>query len=76
MLNCEQFQWQTGADPGRLSWRQRVHWLTCRACARYLRAMRALDRQIERALNITLSLPTGAVTKTDRTFGPHSPPSR
>lgn len=56
MLNCEQFQLLAGADPQHLSWGQRLHWLTCRACARYLRFMRAFDRRIRLALNVDLSV--------------------
>lgn len=52
MLNCEQFRFLAGADPQHLSWRQRLHWLMCRACARYLRMMRAFDRRIRLALNV------------------------
>lgn len=50
MLNCEQFRFLAGADPERLSFAQRLHWLTCLACARYLRAMRRLNRTIRQAL--------------------------
>lgn len=50
MLNCEQFRFLAGADPVRLSFAQRLHWLTCLGCARYLRAMRRLNRTIRQAL--------------------------
>lgn len=50
MLNCEQFRFLVGADPVRLSFTQRLHWLTCLGCARYLRTMRRLNRTIRQAL--------------------------
>lgn len=55
MLNCEQFRLLAGADPQHLSWGQRLHWLTCRACAHYLKLMRALDRRIRLALDVELT---------------------
>lgn len=63
MLNCDQFQWLAGADPQRLSWAQKLHWLSCRGCARYLRKMRALDRRIRRALDVTLPGTAGTLAR-------------
>lgn len=54
MLNCEDFRFQSGADPGHLTWRLRLHRLMCRACAQYLRSMQALDERISKALDIEL----------------------
>lgn len=54
MLKCEDFQFLAGADPRHLTWGQRMHWLMCRTCARYLGSMRKLDRKIEEALKIEL----------------------
>lgn len=50
MLNCEQFRFLAGADPEHLSFAQRLHWLTCLACTRYLKAMRHFNRRIRQAL--------------------------
>ena len=52
MLHCEEFRRRVGAEPQRLDWSQRLHWLVCRACGRFLREMRALDRLIAPALLI------------------------
>lgn len=62
MLNCEQFQLLAGADPEHLTWRQRMHRLTCRVCAGYLKDMRAFNRRIRLALD--LQHPDFAVTRT------------
>lgn len=52
MLNCERFRFHVGADPERLNCAQRLHWLTCIACARYLRSMRTFNRRIREALEL------------------------
>lgn len=49
-MRCEEFQFLAGALPRKMNWGQRLHWITCRACARYLREIRELDHRIERAL--------------------------
>lgn len=49
-MKCEEFQFLAGALPHEMNWKQRLHWIICRACARYLREMRELDRRIESAL--------------------------
>ncbi len=50
MLSCEQFRLLVGGDPERLSFAQQLHRLACLGCARYLLAMRRMNRTIRRAL--------------------------
>lgn len=52
-MSCEEFQFLAGALPRQTNWSQRLHWIMCRACARYLKEMRALDQRIERALALS-----------------------
>jgi hypothetical protein len=55
MMSCEEFQLHAGADPGALTWSKLLHVLFCRACARYLRSIRTLNRRMEKALALNLA---------------------
>lgn len=55
MMSCEEFQLHAGAEPRALTWRKLLHFLVCRACARYSRNIRALDLHIEKALAVDLA---------------------
>lgn len=70
MLNCEQFQLLAGADPEQLTWRQRLHRLTCRGCAHYLKGMRALNHRIRLALDLKLPGSTSTLTRLDSASAP------
>jgi hypothetical protein len=54
MVSCEEFQLHAGANPRALGWSKLLHVLFCRACARYLRSLRALDHRITKALALEL----------------------
>lgn len=57
MLSCEEFRRRAGAKPQRLGRSERLHWLMCRACGRFLQETRALDRLIASALSIDVTPP-------------------
>lgn len=57
MLNCNEFRFQTGADPDHLTWPQRIHGLFCQACADYVRTMQRLNHQLKKALEIRVPPP-------------------
>lgn len=59
-MNCLEFRRRTGAEPGLASPEVLEHRSTCPACARFQDQMRALDRDIGRALAVDPAKPTRA----------------
>lgn len=55
MWGCEKFRRGVLAEPQRLDWSERLHWLMCRSCARFLGELRVFDRVIYAALSIDVA---------------------